>query len=44
MMNAGSTTYGLSHWSYMINITENSPYYNSLPGLDESLPDFLSRF
>jgi hypothetical protein len=43
-MNAGSTTDGLSHWSYMISINQNSPYYSNLPGVDQSLPDFLSNF
>lgn len=43
-MNAGSTAAGLSHWSYMISINENSPYYDNLPGVNQSLPDFLSNF
>ena len=43
-MNAGSTTNGLSHWSYMISINQNSPYYYNLPGVGQSLPDFLSNF
>jgi hypothetical protein len=43
-MNSGSTTDGLSHWSYMISITESSPYYNDLPGVNESLPQFLANF
>ena len=43
-MNAGSTTDGLSHWSYMISINENNPYYYNLPGVNQSLPEFLSNF
>lgn len=43
-MNAGSTAVGLSHWSYMISIDENSPYYDALPGVNQSLPEFLSQF
>ncbi len=43
-MNAGSTTDGLSHWSYMISINQDSPYYDHLPGVDQSLPEFLSNF
>jgi hypothetical protein len=43
-MNAGSATDGLSHWSYMISINQSSPYYYNLPGVDQSLPDFLSNF
>ncbi|SRR5579862_833267 len=43
-MNAGSTADGLSHWSYMISINESSPYYNNLPGVDQSYPDFLTNF
>lgn len=43
-MNAGSATNGLSHWSYMISINENSPYYDNLPGVNQSLPEFLSNF
>lgn len=43
-MNSGSNTDGLSHWSYMISINENSPYYNQLPGVNQSLPEFLANF
>lgn len=43
-MNAGSATDGLSHWSYMISINQDSPYYYNLPGVNQSLPDFLSNF
>lgn len=43
-MNSGSNTDGLSHWSYMISINQNSPYYYNLPGVDQSLPEFLSNF
>ncbi|MBP9841087.1 MAG: hypothetical protein KBC64_01525 [Simkaniaceae bacterium] len=43
-MNAGSTADGLSHWSYMISINPSSPYYYNLPGVNESLPEFLSNF
>ncbi len=43
-MNAGSAADGLSHWSFMISINQNSPYYYSLPGVNQSLPEFLSNF
>ena len=43
-MNAGSATDGLSHWSYMMSIDQSSPYYYNLPGVNQSLPDFLSNF
>jgi hypothetical protein len=43
-MNSGSSTEGISHWSYMININENSPYYNNLPGVGLSVPDFIALF
>lgn len=43
-MNAGSTLDGLSHWSYMISINQNSPYFYNLPGVNQSLPEFLSHF
>lgn len=43
-MNAGSTTDGLSHWSYMISIDQNSPYYYNLPGVNQSLTEFLTHF
>ncbi len=41
--NAGSTTNGLSHWSYMVSINESSPYYSNLPGVNQSLPYFLTH-
>jgi hypothetical protein len=43
-MNSGSNTSGISHWSYMISINENSPYYYNLPGVNQSLPEFLANF
>lgn len=41
-MNGGSNTSGLSHWSYMISINQNSPYYYNLPGVNQSVPDFIN--
>lgn len=43
-MNSGSNTEGVSHWSYMISINENSPYYSNLPGVGLSVPEFISLF
>lgn len=43
-MNSGDNSQGMSHWSYMISIDENSPYYYNLPGVNQSLPEFLTNF
>lgn len=43
-MNSGSNTDGLSHWSYMISIDNSSPFYYNLPGVNQSLPEFLTNF
>jgi hypothetical protein len=43
-MNSGTTAVGLSHWSYMVNISENSSYFDNLPGVNQSLTDFLTNF
>lgn len=43
-MNSGSNTSGMSHWSYMISINKKSPYYYNLPGVNQSLPEFLTNF
>lgn len=44
MTDTGSSTSGLSHWSYMISVTPNDPFYQSLPGVGLSVPDFISQF
>jgi hypothetical protein len=43
-MNSGSSTNGLSHWSYMVSVTPGTPYYESLPGVGLSVPQFLELF
>lgn len=35
---------GLSHWSYMISVKPDDYFYQHLPGLDISVPDFISQF
>ncbi len=43
-MNGRQNKKGLCHWSYMVHITEESPYFHSLPGTHQSLPQFLAGF
>lgn len=43
-MNSGSALSGVAHWSYMVSVTEDSPYYNDLPGVGTSIPVFLQNF
>lgn len=35
---------GLTHWSYMIYINESYPNYHHLPGVNISVPEFISLF
>lgn len=35
---------GLVHWSYMIPVNPGDPFYNNLPGVNMSVPDYLAQF
>lgn len=35
---------GLSHWSYMISVKPDDYYYQHLPSLDISVPEFIAQF
>lgn len=35
---------GLSHWSYMIKVTEGDPLYCHLPGSGKTVPEFIASF
>lgn len=35
---------GLSHWSYMISVKPKNYFYQHLPGVDISVPEFISLF
>ena len=43
-MNSGSNIDGISHWSYMVSVKPGDPYYNDLPGVGTSIPEFLTNF
>ncbi len=43
-MNSGTTTNGVSHWSYMISVQPGDAYYEDLPGVGTSIPVFLTNF
>ena len=43
-MNSGSTTNGISHWSYMTSVQPGDNYYENLPGVGTSIPVFLTNF
>ncbi len=44
MNSAQNNLFGLSHWSYMISVTKNDPFYKHLPGENMSVPEFISQF
>lgn len=41
---AENSTSGLSHWSYMISVTLNDYWYQNLPALNISVPEFINSF
>ncbi len=44
-MNSAETSLaGLSHWSYMISVKPRNYFYKHLPGVDISVPEFISQF
>lgn len=44
MNSAQNSLSGLSHWSYMIPVTPNDFFYQHLPSLNISVPNFISQF
>jgi hypothetical protein len=44
MNSAQNSLVGLSHWSYMINVIPNDYFYQHLPGVNMSVPTFISQF
>lgn len=44
MNSASNSNQGVAHWSYMVPVTPNHPYYQSLPGVETSIPEFLKNF
>lgn len=44
-MNSGQNdTSGLSHWSYMISVKPEDYFYQHLPGVNLSVPEFIDQF
>lgn len=41
-MSSGPAQVQVSHWAYMLQTKEGDPSWSSLPGVDMSVPDFLS--
>lgn len=44
MNSAQNNPSGLAHWSYMISVKPDDYFYQHLPGLDISVPMFISEF
>lgn len=44
MNSAQNTLTGLSHWSYMLSVKPKNYFYQHLPGLGISVPEFISQF
>lgn len=44
MNSAPNSTNGLSHWSYMISVKPGDYLYQHLPGVNISVPEFISQF
>ncbi len=44
MNSADGTPQGLSHWSYMISVLPNDYFYQHLPGIGKSVPQFINSF
>lgn len=42
--NISSNVVGLSHWSYMIKITDKCDAYHKLPGIGLSVPEMINKF
>jgi len=37
-------TISIAHWSYMVSVRPEDPWYRSLPGLRISVPNFIAQF
>lgn len=44
MNSAQNSLTGLSHWSYMISVKPKNYFYQHLPGLGISVPEFINQF
>ncbi len=44
MNSAENSLTGLSHWSYMIRVQPEDFFYQHLPGVNISVPEFISQF
>jgi hypothetical protein len=44
MNSAQNSLTGLSHWSYMISVKPEDYFYQHLPGVGMSVPQFISQF
>lgn len=44
MNSAQNNLFGLSHWSYMLSVTEKDFFYRHLPGQNMSVPEFIAQF
>ena len=44
MNSAQNELQGLSHWSYMIKVRPKDYFYKHLPGVDISVPQFITQF
>ena len=44
MNSAQNSLSGLSHWSYMVSVGQNSPFYQNLPSVNMSVPQFIRLF
>lgn len=44
MNSAENSLSGLSHWSYMISVKPDDYFYQHLPGVNMSVPEFISQF
>jgi hypothetical protein len=44
MNSAQNSPFGLAHWSYMIPVTPTDYFYQHLPSLNLSVPEFINQF
>ena len=41
---AENSSFGLAHWSYMVSVVPTDYWYQNLPSVNMSVPDFISLF